>query len=297
MLELPDAPAMTVAGALREAAAVLREAGIDDPGRDARRLLSSVLEMSGAQILGHPEHPLTAAQNQLLQAYCARRRRREPVSRILGEREFYGRRFRVSPATLDPRPDSETLIETALGIARGQALRGAPLRILDIGTGGGCLLLTLLCELPDAVGVGVDISEPALAVARENARHLSVPESRVRWLVRDALGPLEGGFGLVIANPPYVRSGDIAGLDPEVRDFDPRMALDGGPDGLRFYRQLAVTAPTLAAEGWIVLEVGHDQASTVAGLLKGNPRVDADSIGIRKDATGNPRCVAARARG
>jgi release factor glutamine methyltransferase len=199
-------------------------------------------------------------------------------------------------ATLDPRPDSETLIEATLGFARREGWLSAPLRVLDIGTGSGCLLLTLLCELPNAVGVGTDISEAALEIARDNARRLGL-ERRAQWLVRDAL---EGGgdhFQMLVSNPPYVRSDDIARLEPEVRCFDPWSALDGGDDGLHFFRRFAARISSVIPDGWIVLEVGHDQADAVAGVLASSiSGIKSDDIVFCRDVTGRRRCVAVRTR-
>ena len=170
----------TLGEVLRQATADLRRAGIDDAGNDARRLLAAVLGLSGAQLLSRPERRLGPEEVERLGRCLARRRSREPVSRILGEREFYGRSFTISPATLDPRPDSETLIAAALDLVRLEGWRAAPLRILDVGTGSGCLLLTLLCELPNAVGIGTDISEAALETARDNARQIGRASCRER---------------------------------------------------------------------------------------------------------------------
>jgi release factor glutamine methyltransferase len=282
---------------LRQATADLQRAGIDNAGNDARRLLAWALGLSGAQLLSEPERALSAQQVDRFTHCIARRSRREPVSRITGIRDFYGRSFAVSPATLDPRPDSETLIEAALELVEREGRLAAPLRILDVGTGSGCLLLTLLCELPNAVGVGSDISEAALATARDNARHLGV-DHRAQWLVADALDGIEDQFDLMISNPPYVCSGEIAGLEPEVRDFDPLTALDGGEDGLRLYRRLAEAIPRVIPDGWIVLEVGHDQADAVAGLLRsGAVGINSGNIAFRDDVAGKRRCVAARTRG
>jgi len=286
----------TLGAALRQATLDLQRAGIDDPGNDARRLLAAVLGLSGAQILSQPERSLDPEQSELIDRCVARRRNREPVSRILGEREFYGRSFAISPATLDPRPDSETLIEAALGLVRREGWLSAPLRLLDVGTGSGCLLLTLLCELPNAVGVGTDIGEAALEVARDNARRLGV-EPRAQWLVRDALEGGDDRFQILISNPPYVRTGDIARLEPEVRCFDPWSALDGGDDGLHFFRRLAARIPSVIPDGWIVLEVGHDQADAVADLLASTMSgIKSDNIEFCRDATGRRRCVAVRTR-
>ena len=286
----------TLGAALRQATIDLQRAGIDDPGNDARRLLAAVLGLSGAQVLSQPERSLDLEQAERIDRCVARRRNREPVSRILGEREFYGRSFAISPATLDPRPDSETLIEAALGFARREGWLSAPLRLLDVGTGSGCLLLTLLCELPNAVGVGTDISEAALEVARDNARRLGV-EPRAQWLVRDALEGGDDRFQILISNSPYVRTGDIARLEPEVRCFDPWSALDGGDDGLHFFRRLAARIPSVIPDGWIVLEVGHDQADAVADLLASTMSgIKSDNIEFCRDATGRRRCVAVRSR-
>jgi release factor glutamine methyltransferase len=250
--------------------------------------------MTPAELLARPERPLSMEEAERLGRYLDRRCRREPVSRILGKRDFYGRCFALSPATLDPRPDSETLVEAVLDLVRGEGRATAPLRLLDVGTGSGCLLLTLLCELPRATGVGTDIDQAALDVARANAVGLGVAD-RASWVVADALDGVAGDFDILIANPPYVRSGEIAGLEPEVRDFDPIAALDGGADGLEFYRRIAARVPTAVPDGWIVLEVGHDQADAVGVLLLSN--LDATSRGslrFYRDVTGHRRCVAVR---
>jgi release factor glutamine methyltransferase len=288
--------ASTLQVALRQAAAELRAAGIEDAGGDARRLAEGVLGMTAAQVLSHPERPLSAQEADRLGRGIARRRAREPVSRILGERDFYGRTFAIGPATLDPRPDSETLITAALELMREEGRLDAPLRILDVGTGSGCLLLTLLCELPGASGVGTDISPAAIDVARENARRLGLAQ-RSQWLTADVLDGIVGPFDILVSNPPYVRAGDISGLDPEVRLFDPRAALDGGDDGLRIFRRLATNAADVVADGWIVLEVSHDQAADVAELMRIGVRVrDSGDIRYYRDVAGWTRCVAARVR-
>jgi release factor glutamine methyltransferase len=293
----PDpAGTATVGSALREATAALAGAGIEGAGGDARRLLAAVLDVPAAAILGAPERALGAEHLASFRRYVARRAGREPVSRILGARDFYGRSFAISPATLDPRPDSETLIEAALEIAREQGWMSAPLRILDVGTGSGCLLLTLLCELPQAKGTGSDISEEALEVARENARRLGLA-ARVDWLLADALESIPGPFHMLVANPPYVRSAEIQHLEPEVRIFDPARSLDGGADGLDFYRRLVPRIPSVVPDGWAVLEVGHDQAGAVAALLTGAGRgIAAPQIRVRHDVSGKRRCVAVRTR-
>lgn len=285
----------TIGSAVRELTRQLTLAGIDGAGGDVRRLMAGALHASGADLLRAPERALTPAEFQRVQACVERRRQREPVSRILGERDFYGRTFSISPATLDPRPDSETLIAAALEIAREEGWLSQPLRILDVGTGSGCLLLTLLCELPQASGLGTDISEAALEVAALNARRFGL-EQETAWLQADGLESIVGPFHMLVANPPYVRTADISGLEPEVRQFDPIQALDGGPDGLALYRRLAQGIQrVIPPAGWVVFEVGHDQADAVADLLASeNAGMDRSRIRIRHDVAGKRRCVAAR---
>jgi release factor glutamine methyltransferase len=286
----------TVADAVRQATRELEGAGVDRAGTDARRLVAAALELSAAQLLGWPEQPLSADATRRLRGYLDRRRTREPVSRILGERDFYGRTFAISPATLDPRPDSETLIDATLDLARSEGWMSAPLRLLDVGTGSGCLLLTLLCELPKATGIGTDINQSALEVARANACRLGLAD-RAEWLMADALDGIAGNFDILIANPPYVRSGEIAALEPEVRKFDPMAALDGGADGLELYRRILAGIPTVVPDGWLVLEVGYDQADAVVGLLAvGGCATDLATVRFYRDVTGRRRCVAAKTR-
>ena len=286
----------TLGAALRQATADLRRAGIEGAGDDARRLLAAALPLSAAQLLSRPERPLSAVERERFGRSIARRIAREPVSRILGERDFYGRTFAISPATLDPRPDSETLVGAVLELAGSEGWLQRPLRILDVGTGSGCLLLTLLAELPHASGIGTDASAAALHVARVNARQLGVSQ-RTQWLAADVLEAVRGPFDILISNPPYIPTQEIAQLDPEVRCFDPPLALDGGEDGLRFFRRLVAGIPSAVPNGWVVLEVGHEQAGAVAALLASQlpARGDGD-IRFYRDVAGRERCVAARAR-
>jgi release factor glutamine methyltransferase len=283
----------TAAAVQRLLAGELRAAGIEGAGDDVRRLTAAVLEFSTADLLREPEATLSAAQFDLLHAYIERRKRREPVSRILGRRDFYGRTFAITPATLDPRPDSETIVTVTLELVRQEGWLRRPIRILDFGTGSGCLLATLLCELPGATGLGTDISEPALAVARDNARRLGV-EQRSVWSQHDGLEGVAGPFHIVVANPPYVRTAEIPGLQPEVRNFDPVAALDGGVDGLQFYRRLAPAVAGLTHGGWVVLEVGYDQADEVARLMAAAPGIEPAAVRLHCDVAGKRRCVAAR---
>jgi release factor glutamine methyltransferase len=288
---------LTVGSASRQWTAELARAGIEDAAADVRRLVAAALEISAARALSEPERPLTAVELATLSSLVARRARREPVSRIVGWREFYGRPFAISPATLDPRPDTETAVEAALEIIREEHWGQQPdLSILDVGTGSGCLLVTLLCELAGARGTGTDISPAALKVARANAERLHVAE-RASWVIADALENVSGPFHMLVNNPPYVRTADIPHLEPEVCRFDPISALDGGCDGLIFYRRLAARIAKVVPDGWTIVEVGYDQADAVAAILSeaiGSAAVP--DLRIYRDVAGKRRCVAVRTR-
>src|SRR5215831_10997818 len=287
---MPDevaAPPSTVAEALRGATGELRRAG-----NDARRLLSAALGLSAAQLLARPERPLRPEEVKCFGRLIARRSTREPVSRILGEREFYGRTFGISPATLDPRPDSETLIDATLKLVALEGWQSRALRILDVGTGSGSLLLTLLAELPGAFGVGTDVSAAALEMARGNAVRLGLAGS-AGWLAGDLVEAVRGPFDILISNPPYIPTCEIAQVEPEVREHDPILALDGGPDGVAFFRRLSTQVEEIVPDGWIVLETGHNQADAVARLLAAQ---GLRQIRVQRDVTGRRRCVAARTR-
>ena len=283
----------TLGDAVRSAQRSLAAAGVEDAGRDARLLVAAAAGVDTADIIARPERALAADEQDRLQSMVARRCAREPVSRILGGREFYGRPFALSPATLDPRPDSETLIGAALDIAAREGWRDRPIRILDIGTGSGCLLLTLLAELPRATGVGTDISAPALEVATLNASSLGLA-GRVSFMQADMLDGIEGPFDLIVSNPPYIPSADIAGLSAEVRQYDPRGALDGGDDGLNFYRRIVAGLPRVRA-GWVIFEVGAGQAEDVALLLEqAFVKTRQAQLSRHADLGGHTRCVALR---
>jgi len=226
-----------------------------------------------------------------LEDFAGRRLRGEPVARILGSREFWGLPLQLSAATLVPRPDTETVVALALQMLRARPDADRP-RIADIGTGSGAILLALLSELPDAMGVGTDISAAALRTASANARNLGLAR-RAAFVACDYVSALSGPFDLIVSNPPYIRSAEIKDLASEVRDHDPLGALDGGSDGLNAYRALVPQAVRLLARGGtLALEVGHDQGAdveqlmAVAGLtLRGPPRTDLAGI---------PRAVAGR---
>lgn len=263
----------------------LQAAGIERARAEARLLAGAALGMRLEAIVAHTDRLLTAEEQASIAALGDRRVARQPMSQILGEREFYGRRFAVTPDVLTPRPDSETLIETVL-----QALpdRGAPLRLLDLGTGSGCLLLTLLAELPNATGVGVDLSAAALDVARGNARALGV-EGRVAWHCGRWTDGLLEKFDVAVSNPPYIRRADVERLEPEVARYEPSLALDGGEDGLQAYRELAAELPgVLKPRALFALEVGFGQADEVARLMKGRGLA---VLATRNDLAGIPRCI------
>jgi release factor glutamine methyltransferase len=291
--------AMPCSQAQREMVRLFTDAGLETPELDARWLLLGVLGITDVDLIKRQDRTL-GDRAGILEAAANRRLAGEPVSRILGNAEFYGREFTLSPATLDPRPDTETLIDEVLKIADAEGGRQRPLRILDLGTGTGCLLLTLLAELPQATGIGCDISSEAIATATQNARQLGVAdrcELRVADILSPGFGGIIGPFDLIISNPPYIESAVIPSLDRNVRDFDPMAALDGGADGLVFYRAIVDEFASLVPDGWLVLEIGYDQAVAVTGLLeKARNGALLMSPRITHDLGGNPRCVAVQTR-
>ncbi len=277
----------TAIGAL---GARFREAGLSTPELDAKILALHACGLSREDYFRRPERRLTGAEAETLQAYTERRLRREPVSRICGSREFWGRDFLIGSAVLDPRPDTETLVDTALAILREERRSGEPLRILDLGTGSGCILLSLLAELPRAWGAGIDRSPEALAIARANAERQGL-DDRSAFLCGDWCSALNDAFDLIISNPPYISGDDIAALSPEVSRFDPLIALDGGGDGLDAYRSIAQgSLPVLKTGGWIMLEAGMNQANDIVRIFKdfgwmadgADLRICADLAGIKR---------------
>ncbi len=281
----------TIGVSVAAAAARLRTAGIPDARREARLLLAHALGVGPETVLGHPERAVDPGTAVHFDALVHRRIRREPTAYLLGLREFWSLPFRVTPDTLIPRPDSETLVEAAL---EGIGNRVAPLAVLDLGTGCGCLLIALLKELPRARGLGIDISEAVVSVASANAVALGVAD-RARFRRGDWGRGLEGAFDLIVVNPPYLATAGIDHLEPEVARYEPRRALDGGADGLEGYRALAPNlARLLAPRGRAVLEIGLGQRPAVAALLA---RHGLGVIGTGRDLGGIERClVAASAR-
>lgn len=278
----------TIGSALTEAAGALAAAGLDEPRRQARRLVAAALELSFAELFAHPETSLAGAQEGRVAAMLRRMVAHEPLSRIIGRREFWELEFLLSEDTLDPRPDSETLVEAVLSRLADRTL---PYRFLDLGTGTGCLLLALLSEFPRAIGVGIDIAAGAARAARHNARRLGFGE-RAQFAVGDWAAGIAGQFDAIVANPPYIPTPAIPTLMPEVRDYDPHRALDGGRDGLAAYRGIAADlARLLRLGGLFAGEIGAGQADSVAAILQQNGLAIE---GFAADLGGIIRCVVAR---
>jgi release factor glutamine methyltransferase len=267
-----------------DAARRLAAAGVADPAGDARRLARWAAGLTAAALAARLDALPGAEERARFEAAVARRAARVPLSQITGSRDFWGRAFRVTPDVLDPRPETETLVAAAL---EGPA----PGRLLDLGTGSGCLLVTLLAEWPESTGVGVDRSRAALAVAAENARAHGVAE-RATLLAGDWYAPVSGRFDLIVANPPYITEAEHAGLAPELRLHEPRGALVGGPDGLDAYRAIAAGAPDrLAPGGRLLVEIGAGQAEAVARIFRA---AGLDPAPPRTDLDGRPRVIPAR---
>jgi release factor glutamine methyltransferase len=277
--------ATTRAAARADLALRFSALGYDDAQREATLLMTGVCPLRMAELIAAPEAPLGEAAAQLAAA-AARRFAGEPLSRILGRREFWSLEFAISPDVLDPRPDTETIVEAALAVFASR--RTEPLRVLDLGIGSGALLCALLSELPEARGIGIDLSEGAAAAARANVAALGFSD-RAEVRVGDWTAGLAGPFDLVVANPPYVRTGDIAFLERETRVHDPRLALDGGADGLDSYRALAPDiARLLAPTGRFFVEVGVGQADSVKALADAAGLVD---LATHRDLAGVARVV------
>ena len=290
----PADPAVPdIAATLRAATRRLRAAGVPDPEVDARLLLLAATGFDRVALIRDPDTVVTAAAAETLEGWLARRAAREPVSRILGTRDFWGLTLAVTPDVLDPRPDTETLVAAVLDALPSR--RDAPLRLLDLGTGSGAILCALLTELPAATGWAVDRSAAACAVARRNldAHGLGGRSLVLQGDWAAALAP--GRFDAVLSNPPYIESAVIPELDRDVREHDPLSALDGGPDGLAAYRVLAADLPRLLVPGGIgAFEVGQGQDGAVTGLLRA---ARLDGVTVRPDLAGIGRVVWGRSLG
>ena len=283
----------TIAAALAWTRQRLEQGGIDDLRLESRLLVARALGVSPEYVFGYPERTLDDVARRNLSDIVTRRANREPMAYITGEREFWSLPIAVTPDTLIPRPDSETLIEAVLSVFPESSGRE---QLLDLGTGSGCLLLSVLHERPHWTGTGTDRSEAALAVAAGNALTLGLAERcdfiRHDWTNASVVELEPKGFDLVIANPPYIPDGDRVSLDADVVEYEPHSALFAGEEGLDAYRIIVPqVAAALRTGGWIFLEIGRGQAAAVSAMLAEH---GYSSIGERKDLSGIPRCVFGR---
>lgn len=273
---------MSASDALRLAVPRLAAAGIEDAARDARVLLAHALAIAPDRLTLHLPDEMTEPQAQSYEEALRARLARQPVSQITGRRLFWGLPFRVTRDTLDPRPDTEALV--------AEALSQPFLKVLDLGTGTGCILLSCLKGMPMAQGVGVDISKAALDVAAENSRDLGL-EARARFVLSDWFSQVQGAFDLIVSNPPYIAKAEMPGLAPEVRDWEPHLALTPGGDGLEAYRIIARGAGArLMPGGRLMVEIGPTQAAPVSALLRA---AGFQGVRILPDMDGRDRVVAA----
>jgi release factor glutamine methyltransferase len=291
-MSLPDiSAAQDIATARRMLAAQFQAAGIDTAALDARLLVGHALSLDHTALASQATRALTADERNAIVVLAARRLHGEPVARILGSKEFWGLAFALSSATLVPRPDTETIVEAALE-AIGEPRKHEALRIADLGTGTGAILLALLHEWPNATGLGTDIDPRAIETAEANAQALGLA-SRAQFRPADFSDDLNGTFDLVVSNPPYIPTRDIAALEREVRDHDPMRALDGGADGLDAYRAIARQAPRLLrADGILIVELGIGQAADVTAILTGEGGLEC--VAIRPDLSGVARALTVR---
>ena len=274
---------MTGAEALRAGVARLKAAGIDDPARDARRLMAHALGSDPGRLTLVLPDPITADQHRAFTDMIRARAARQPVAQIIGQRAFFGRRFKVTKDTLDPRPETESLVSEALKVPFE--------RVLDLGTGTGCILLSLLAERPEAKGVGVDISDAALKVAQENAVALNLAD-RATFQKSDWYSDVGNGFDLIVSNPPYIATDEMNDLDASVRDWEPRHALTDEGDGLSAYRQIAEGAGgVLLPGGCVLVEIGWTQGQSVSTIMR---EAGLEKVRLHSDLDGRDRVVSAR---
>ena len=280
----------SVSEALQLITQAFRASGIENADVDARVLVGQALHLDRARLIAQADRVLEAREVNAISGLAARRLKREPVSRILGRKEFWSLGLTITPDVLVPRPETETVVEGALDFVVRNGLRMEKLRILDIGTGSGALLAALLSELPNAIGLGTDISRAALETARANVTQLGF-ENRCSLIACDMAAGVQGQFDLLVSNPPYIARGDIASLSPEVRDYDPTVALDGGEDGLAAYRSISADAKRLLAQGGrLFVELGAGQEPAVRKLFTNA----GFTVGIaREDLAGTPRVLGA----
>ncbi len=276
---------MNIIEILPKAKQSLLDTGINSPFLDAEILLGYAIGKSREFVIGRPEYQLSAQEETNFNTLILRRQNFEPVAKIIGIKEFWEHKFIVNFATLDPRPDSESLIEAVLELLPE---KHAEFNVLDLGTGSGCLLLTILSHYPNAQGVGVDIVIDTLNVAKENAKKIGLAK-RAHFILNDWTENLGGRFDLIISNPPYIKNSDIDKLAPEVSIHEPRIALDGGVDGLDYYRRLASQTKHLLNEnGYMVFEFGKGQENDVKKIFE---LAGMQVISFKNDMTATPRCI------
>lgn len=280
---------VSIAELLREASQILRAASVPEARREAGSLLSFVIGKDRTFLISHADDPVGDEDLARFRKDVERRAAGEPLQYITGVQDFFGREFRVTPDVLIPRPETELLVEAALAVTAAET---APM-ICDVGTGSGCIAVTLLCERNDARAIAVDVSEAALAVAAENARRHGV-DDRIVFEVSDCFTAIDSSFDLIVSNPPYVSAGALNGLQREVRDHEPLIALSPGADGLSVIRRLIREAPSfLKKSGHLIMEIGFDQGENVEALIDHNWHL----LEIRPDLQGIPRIVVLQKRG
>ncbi|MDN2566977.1 peptide chain release factor N(5)-glutamine methyltransferase [Aquibium sp. A9E412] len=285
---MAEPAAATLGGLMSRTRRALAAAGIEEAPLDARLIVMHAAGVGLTELVADPQRPVEAAVAAATRAAAARRAAGEPVHRIVGRRAFYGLELALSPDTLEPRPDTETLVDLVLPAAEAIAARTGVCDILDLGTGSGAIALALLSRLPQARAVGLDICEGALATARANA-DMNGCGDRFETCRSDWFAAVNRPFHIIVSNPPYVRSIEWAGLSREVREHDPKRALDGGVDGLDAYRRIAAEADRfLIAGGRLAVEFGHDQQDAVAALFQAH---GFEALEARRDLGGRPRAA------
>lgn len=282
---------LTLSAVRRGIITLLADGGIKYPDYESRLVLQMALGIDAARYILQENRIVTDEESSCLKKILERRLRHEPLSRIESVRNFFGRDFFINPSVLDPRPETEGLVDLVLELAENSDEKKWPNSILDVGTGSGCLIISLLAELPYARGLGTDISNSALEIARMNAHHNCVHE-RVLFEQHRSLEGIIGQYDLLVSNPPYIPSRDLSGLENEVRNFDPLIALDGGEDGLSVYYEIGMKLSEVVPSGWAVFEVGSGQSTLVAEFLKKVLGRKMKRLIIRDDLSGKPRCVA-----
>ena len=275
----------TVSKIIEKTFSLLKETEVEEPGLTAKLLICHVLGIERLELLVNPLRIVTEEETQKILELVSERSKGKPLSRIKGHREFWGLEFKLNEATLDPRPDTEILIETVLKKIEN---KNNEKKILDLGTGSGCILLTLLHELPNSKGLGIDKSERAISQAQENAKLLSL-ENRAEFIIGNWFDNIDTTFDIIVSNPPYIKSEEITTLQKEVKEYDPILALDGGKDGLSMYREIIPNIKShLSQNGIAVLEIGYNQAEDIKEILKEH---SIDTFRIIKDLNNLDRCI------